>query len=192
MKKELFRVYRVMVASLGAGHLLRSNLEPMASNEREVSTVSHVQGGTSIRWADGDDQHQHHAMRRAFEAMHSFAVGDEEPLYVLTLNDAGAVAFILRLHPEYPIDWVRDPRPGEVVPPDRILPNGKMHCCRTVGDIQHSIHVLLARDAARAAAAEALRTDVPCHASGATASEPASNLVSATEKAKRGVEGERP
>jgi hypothetical protein len=100
-------------------------------------------------------------MRRAFDAMHAFAVGDEEPLYMLTLSDPDAVDFISGLHPQYPIDWVRDPWPGEVVPPGRVLPNGKVHCCRTVGEIQHSIHVILARDAALAAVAEAASMEMP-------------------------------
>jgi hypothetical protein len=35
--------------------------------------------------------------------------------------------------------------------------DGKVHCCRTVREIQESIRVVLACDAARAAAAEALQ-----------------------------------
>lgn len=95
-------------------------------------------------------------MDRAFAAMKQFAVGNEAPVYELARNDPEAVAFIQGLHPDYPMDWVRDPWPGEVVDPRRQLPGGKAFFSCTVGDIQASIRALLARDAARAAAAEAM------------------------------------
>lgn len=110
-------------------------------------------------------------MDRAFDAMKQFAIGNEVPLYLLALNDAEAVDFIQRLHPDFPIDWVRDPWPGEVVPPDRELLNGKVYCCRTVGEIQDSIRVMRVRDAARTAAAEALKNplqSLPMTSSGTT------------------------
>jgi hypothetical protein len=51
----------------------------------------------------------------------------------------------------------RDRWPGEVVERTRELMDGKVHCCRSVREIQESIRVVLACDAARAAAAEALQ-----------------------------------
>jgi hypothetical protein len=121
---------------------------------------------------------QHLAMNRAFDAMKRFAAGDEERLYRLSINDAEAVDFIRRLHPESPIDWARDPWPGEVVPPDRVLLDGKVHCCSTVGEIQHWIRVALARDAARAAVAELSSTKVPCEPLAATTVARISNAAS--------------
>ena len=98
----------------------------------------------------------HLAMGRAFDAMKQFAVGNEAPVYELARSDPEAVAFIQGLHPDYPMDWVREPRPGEVVDPRRQLPGGKAFFSCTVGEIQASIRALLARDAARAAAVEAI------------------------------------
>jgi hypothetical protein len=99
---------------------------------------------------------QHLAMDRAFDAMHQFAVGNEAPIYELARVDPEALGFILVLHPEYPITWVRDPWPSELVDPRRQLPDGKAWFSCTVGEIQASVRAMLAGDAARAAAVEAL------------------------------------
>lgn len=99
---------------------------------------------------------RHLAMDRAFDAMKQFAIGNGAPVYELARSDPEAVAFIQGLHPDYPIDWVRDPWPGEVVDPRRQLPGGKAFFSCTVGEIQASIRALLARNAARAAAIEAM------------------------------------
>ena len=87
--------------------------------------------------------------------MKQYAVGNEALVYEIARKDPDAVRFIRGLHPQYPIDWVRDPWPGEVVGPIGQLMGGKVHCSRTVGEIQDTIRVILARDAALAAAAEA-------------------------------------
>jgi hypothetical protein len=100
---------------------------------------------------------QNLAMNRAFDAMKQFAVGNEAPVHELARHDSEALAFMRGLHPDYPIDWVRDRWPGEVVEPIRGLMDGKVHCCRTVGEIQEFIRVVLTCDAASAAAAEALQ-----------------------------------
>lgn len=99
---------------------------------------------------------RHPAMDRAFEAMHQFAVGNEALVHELARCDPEAVAFIQGLHPDFPIDWVRDPWPAEVVDARRQLPGGQAFFSCTVGEIQASIRAVLAGEAARAAAIEAM------------------------------------
>ena len=103
---------------------------------------------------------KHLAMNRAFGAMKQFAVGNESPIYELARHDPDALAFIQGLHPDDPIDWVRDPGPGEFVDPMRQSTDGKPYFSCTVGEIQASIRAMLAGDAARIAAVEAVRTEV--------------------------------
>jgi hypothetical protein len=87
---------------------------------------------------------------------HQSAVGNEAPAYELARADPEALGFILVLHPEYPITWVRDPWPSELVDPRRQLPDGTAWFSCTVGVIQASIRVVQAGDAARVGAGEAL------------------------------------
>jgi hypothetical protein len=110
----------------------------------------------AARWYAAGMTPQHQAMNRAFDAMKQFAVGNEAQIYELALHDREALGFIQRLHPEYPIDGVRDPWPGEVVDPICALMNGKVHCSCRVGEMQDFIRVVLTREAARLSAAESL------------------------------------
>lgn len=99
-------------------------------------------------------------MDRAFDAMKQFVVGNEAPVYDLARNDSEALAFIQRLHPDYPMGWVRDPWPNEVVDPMRQSPDGKAYFSCTIEEILTSIRAILARDAARVAVVEALLPEV--------------------------------
>lgn len=102
---------------------------------------------------------QHLAMNRAFDAMKQFVVGNEAPVYELARSDPEALAFIQHLHPDYPVGWVRDPWPDEVVDPKRQTIDGKAYFSCTIGEMLASIRSVLARDAARIAAVEAMLSE---------------------------------
>lgn len=99
---------------------------------------------------------QHLAMNRAFDAMKQFVVGNEAPVYELARSDPEALAFMQGLHPDYPVGWVRDPWPDEVVDPMCQSIDGKAYFSCTIGEMLASIRSVLARDAARIAAFDAM------------------------------------